>query len=756
MIFNPKNILNIIFLIKLSFSFNYVQNKTCIKNYFIPTPLVIYLKEDLTATKVDFLKFESFDQVNPSCFRDAKIYIMNLNFRPKRKLFLPSNFNFQIENVNEYKFKYNNYLTINFLDILGFSLNSNLFISSKTITLALGFFYTNLAIKDKCLESKNGLFKNGLDLKFAYTVRYSTQTCPFLFKNSNISTLYFYGLTNTFIRKNILEFLNLNITSLNSTILNFEAHFYQGVLNKNFFDKSVYENTLSISLIGSIKNIENFSLSFLKNVQELNLDLGNFAYLAYSGSRLFNSINATVYLLDKVQNSKYSYPTEDFCFFKDLYLKNVCILNENIENCSCTLQWILKDSKDTDCSFIIKKECYLTDCNFTQNIRLCNELNFNYKFNNININPYDILFNSQWIDFIGFILIPLLGSFGVLSNLLCIKVLMNKKNIEITNRTEKSMYNLMLLNSWLGFFYCLIYLIHLINKCVEINGIFCSSLNRTFASQVYDIYIVRFMGSILKLLSSLISIKIAFNRLNLLVDQDNLKKEGLIKKYTKVGLLIFTIILIFLINIYYILTSRINTDFIFALDEYSYIEFPIKNKFFNTLGNSIRQTLITDIKQKPLYTSLFQINFILNDIVFLFLMSIFDIILLYNFNSKLKFKKMLIIHLNFIDKKKKLNRLNNSKFRTTFILTMNTIIMFGIRLIHFCACLFVLIENSGRGKIYVCEWLSKICTNYLEASEILFLISSCYNICVYYFMNKNFREEFKRFLSKIWNKISFW
>lgn len=439
-------------------------------------------------------------------------------------------------------------------------------------------------------------------------MRYSTQTSPLLFNNVKISLLTFYGLTNSFIKKNNLDFIQTNNSCLNSYISALKVNFYNYILRNSFLDKNVYQNTRSINLKGSILRMENISFDSFGNLRELSIELHNFAYLSSKNPLWLNSFNSDLYL----SNEDYSYPEQDFWIFKEFNLKRVCIVLNYFQSCSCTLHWLTRNSINInensnfgDCVKDYRQNCSFLHCNFSDKVRLCNKIK-KIRLKSLIKKPRDILIDSQIVDFVGFILIPPLGMFAFISNLLCIKVLMSKSiRNENTNKTEKSMFNLMLLNSWLGLAFSLIYLAHLINKCVAIDGIFCSRINKEIFSQYYDIIAVRFIGSILKLLSSLISIQIAFNRLDLLENKQQGKKNKR-KRYFKIIFYILLMFLILLINFYNILTSRINSEFIYAVDEYNYIEFPITDTFYNVILSESALPLNLKKKKKLYFSQYFK------------------------------------------------------------------------------------------------------------------------------------------------------
>ncbi|RMZ94385.1 hypothetical protein BpHYR1_025727, partial [Brachionus plicatilis] len=82
---------------------------------------------------------------------------------------------------------------------------------------------------------------------FGFSVRYFEQTCPLIFSNSDIDLLQIYGLTKTFLKKNILGFSTIN-EKINSSIKNLEIKAYKIDLSERIFDSNVFENVHQLDL----------------------------------------------------------------------------------------------------------------------------------------------------------------------------------------------------------------------------------------------------------------------------------------------------------------------------------------------------------------------------------------------------------------------------------------------------------------------------------------------------------------------------
>ena len=85
---------------------------------------------------------------------------------------------------------------------------------------------------------------------------YKFKLCPLLFNNTWINELSLDGLTNTFYKKNILEFENQTFNSLNSTIFLINIYKSENVdLDLNFLNPSVFKYLNEIYLFSFEKSL---------------------------------------------------------------------------------------------------------------------------------------------------------------------------------------------------------------------------------------------------------------------------------------------------------------------------------------------------------------------------------------------------------------------------------------------------------------------------------------------------------------------
>lgn len=705
--------------------------------------------------EINFQKFTRFNQFNLSCFSKTNpaYEATKLIIRPGKKLILDSSF--KIEQTKNLKLKFSKQLTIYFVDIKGFNIQSVLFDSNRKYSLE--FYYSNFDfyLKNSLYLNCNNsdflsFFKNIYYLKFAFSVKYTPNICPYLFKNSSLDIIEFYGLSNTFIKKNILGFIPTS-ELLNFKLNEFYIYFYKPKLDEKLFDQNLFKFTQNIHLNGVLDQLNPNLFDKLVNLKNLELFIQNFAYFLSKNRKFFRDFSKYQNLTLTLTHLNYFYPDKDFCLFIDIP-KNVCINLMINFNCTCTLLWINKNTlNNSKCLTQLRYVCKYFDsskCNF--NLKTCLK-------SDINQNSYglmDVLYISQIVDYTSVILIPIFSLIGISANLICILALIDSK----TELKQFLIFKLIFVNFFLNFIYCFIYLFHLINKCVSVNGIFCSPINKYFASQVYDIYVIRYFGSVIKIFSTILIICISLCRIDDLTNNFYTRTYKFLKLTKKklINLIIFLVLITLASNIYIIFTNKINEN-LFSLDEYTYTEFPIKNIFLNAFLFKHHDEFVpveNSQANKSIFLTLFNVNFILNDLGLFLIMTGLDLVLIIKLRSILRDKSNLMQNFNLNQLKLKIKRIECIKMRTTSLLVLNSFILFCIRSLHFSASLLVFIQHEVGVSTQCFKNMNKICSNILDASEVLFLFSCSYSIVIYYNMDKNIKSIIFCFILKIFAPLN--
>lgn len=628
-------------------------------------------------------------------------------------------------------------------------------------------FVSSLKTEGNCVyENTSGMFDGLYSLSLAYTTKYSSFTCPFLFRNSYIYQIDMYGLSSTFIKKNIFAFMDTNWNySIHSKISNIKLGFFKENLNKNILNKLVLERTTSITLKGILDKIENDSFENLNSLIYLELDLDNLRYFLNKGidwiQSLNNNLNVNLENTTDLENNLgrliilkfldesedfYTFPDEDFCIFKNLphnkminplFSPKVYINRE----CSCTLVWLFRYtfSFRTDnypikgIRFFLSKDFQpcgerktfkelIVNCSFEKKIRSCNRNYFSVeKLTTFMENVY----KADVFDFILIVLIPIICSIGLVANLVNILVLHKLQNKK--KYANYSIHKYIYLNSIVNFIYILIVFLHLINKCVTQNGIYCSNLNRYLSSQYFDIYLVNLMGNFLKLFSNLALVCVSLSCLNRGTIWSNLNY------ISKVFYCIYFFISGLVLIVSKLITNKINLDLTVLNDILEYEEFPIKNFFYLNLGNK-RSLNVHSKNALKVHLVIYIADFVLNEFLIYLLMLIVQILLLKRIKSDLKNDTLSLKSQNW-----------KIYFRkTTCFVLVNSFVVILFRFLDMCMSIFIGIERLFSQSIQnkMCLRYSKFCSSLEDANNILFLFSiTCFALLFNIISKKNLIKE---------------
>jgi hypothetical protein len=148
---------------------------------------------------------------------------------------------------------------------------------------------------------------------------------------------------------------------------------------------------------------------------------------------------------------------------------------------------------------------------------------------------------------------------GIFNNLMNLALTRNKQKKQEFN---ENMYRFIELNSIFNVAYCTVMILKLLTTCIfDEAGIFCSSAYETKAGQYFNIIVIHFLGSALKLGSSISYLMFAFSRLVLIRFQ--LKQIALREKERKFKV---TINLSFFVEITKH-KEKLTLDFIYVLNK---------------------------------------------------------------------------------------------------------------------------------------------------------------------------------------------
>ncbi|CAF0735601.1 unnamed protein product, partial [Brachionus calyciflorus] len=532
--------------------------------------------------------FDSFSKINFNCINlKYSFRLIHLIFNPVIPIFY-KNLNFNID-----KYASNEtHLDIYLVNLDGFILDQNVLynLEGKYKTFKYQLFYSKLKFLDtktsinSCSKKENyKIFQSVDDLLFSFTTKYYLNTCPFIFHNTKVNEVSFYGLTKSIIKNNMLSFIDLN-EDTNSSVKTILATYFNGKLNRSFLSPRIFRGLTQLTISGKLSEIDEYVLMDLENLSVLYFDLNNIYNLLSRSSKWISNLNKKnsqkEFKLYFQLYEDYSFPNEDFCLFI-IFPKNRNIIPKFRlwkRNCSCTIFWMIEnisnysDQNGNQC----QNYKQIKECKFTELINKCSKSNL--KSSKYFPNSIDYLYASQLVFSLTIFMTPFIGFFSLITNSLSFLILIKKddsKSKQNLNKSHNNLNSLMLLCSILNLLYTLIHLFHLINACTSYSGIFCSVFNRDILVQYYDIIFFQFLGSIFKSLSNVINMSISLNRYCLLEKTKLISKCVAImkKKLFIIGILIFYVGG----NIDKFFTNQINIENIYASDYNFYDEFPIKN-----------------------------------------------------------------------------------------------------------------------------------------------------------------------------------
>ncbi|CAF0945697.1 unnamed protein product [Brachionus calyciflorus] len=692
---------------------------------------------------IEITKFKKFSDINFECLNISIFNPEVINLIPYEPLSLDKNLK-----VDAIKKGLGLLEKIRFQNLKSFDLNTNFFRNFQ-VSIDTEFYYSKFKIlqngKDSCQPNFSNSFWNFRKIQFASTL-YLKSTCPRIFQFLKIDYLIFYGLSNSFVKRNILEFKSLENTSQNYKIMTLELNIFKSNLSRDLIEYNLFNNTDLIRIKGLINYVENnlfdkinskiihfFTEDYLSIFQDGGYWLNSFELITDT----FQSDNFFEILID---NYKLSFTEENLCFFKHVQSNRAYLISFTTRymkfTCTCTSAILfstylnLKNFKykfkshftSTTSEFLDGINClnstFLKKC--SEKVKKCDS-KILYKTST----DYNLIYLSLKVEFYNIILSQTIILFGILSNLFSLIVLISGYwDKSLKKETSTGLYKLMIINSLINFVYFLINSFHIINRCVEINGIFCSLIYRNKISQYYMIFFVEYLGSILKFWSSLTLIAISIARLGLLSNKKYFKNY-------KINRFVISIIFIYsiLINLDKLFTIIVNSNE-FVLDFDFGDEFPDRNTYINSISRlRYGRNLQYSGPNTIIFYVLYFLNFAINDVVLYAILTCFDLGLYKTLRDKIQLKKLMGT---------KLSDFENLNFKVNFIIFLNTSILFGLRTFHLFinSYLFIIRLKSNVNNENLCYKYGKMCSNLDEGSEIFNLLANCYNIILFYNLNK--------------------
>ena len=737
-----------------------------------------------TAIKI-FKNFNDLDELNFNCSMELKL--VELIFLPNKEIYLDNTFSYA-KLFYSLRFEYNK--EISFHKLKGFNHKSNnkiyKYFSDYQIQIEnsrFEFYMNETRITDEMCKLAN--FKNDTNLfgaiqymRLSTNIYYSKKTCPYVFINSKLVFLQLGHISNSFILKNQLEFVEIDQTnefSLNNKALNFlsiDLAFEN--LNLKLINRHVFKYVKKLIIYGVVESIQ---MDLFLNFKYLNLfclNLDNLESFLHKSDNswmkyLNNEVNVNIsneseidkniyrsFLLEintkgKESNQSnvsferfYLYPNEDFCLFKHFphhHLVYPLIFTGVKLECTCTIMWLIQNlefyiDRIESSDYVVvsfydsyedfynhtTRACYysyqndINQCNFTERFAYCNKSD--YVISKINpLNDLEVLFDIKWVELIVFLFLqPAICAFGLVTNLLSILTL--NQHLDLKLEKEKRISKHILMNSIFNFIYCMIFLLKLINVCIFDISPYCSPVYTNESSQYFRIVFIYFLGNVIKLCSNTSYISFALSRFSLTINNEN----KLLKKFNQLNLKLFyfvTIIVSVLLSLFKLFQYQINGIY------NSFKSFPFETYDIGNCGND------------DMYCYLFRYLNLLNDFIsyFLFFLVnlILDIYLMRNSKNNLENKRKIVKdHLKLITaikSQKKITKmllLNGLLFILAYtpeLITRILLLKFEKNLYNFCS-----------------EYLS--CKEVIDLAEFFTFLSISFQFFIYKKFNNNFNDKF--------------
>ncbi|CAF0969676.1 unnamed protein product [Brachionus calyciflorus] len=600
----------VLLLIFFSFSSLCAQNCTLFSKYNKIQNFDYNLLYNQFQRVLDLENVKNISEIIPECIEKKDRFPNTINFIPNEPIIL------DMRNKIEFALLLNNdsISKIRLEKIEAFDINNSLFRSFDLFNwIEIEFYASKLKVINKnsdiCeITTINNLFKKLSSILFSFSVKYSKRTCPLLFSFLDIKFLTFQGLSNTFTKKNILEF----IENKNSTFFSVEAlslYIYRYTISKNLINMF---NNSNLVIIGQIDIIENDTF-FENNPASLEFQIDSILSLFQDGGKWLNAFNYFIEIKIQQDDKNYYFPNRDICFFRHFPINSSIFLTVSYDslypNCTCPMlvlfsPYFLNPPENSSSLWLTYNELlkigclnptFINSCNLNEKLKKCGDF-FSY-YNDFNV--IRVLEISMRIEFFDIILSEIISVLGVLFNFINILILCPEISPKkMTNDPVHLMNRLMFLNSLINLVYLLINTLHILNRCVQINGIFCSRFYQNYYAQYYDIFMVEFIGSILKMCSSLSLICISVTRFQILAS-NHLSKRN----YLKPKIIIFIVLFSIILNLDKLFVININGIRYISGSEFAY-EFPDKNTFLlNFQQSRIKYTSYHSIIFYALYIS---------------------------------------------------------------------------------------------------------------------------------------------------------
>ena len=253
-----------------------------------------------------FIKFRKFSDLEIIC-KNVKYNLEFLKLYAEEEVLLDNKLD--LKNLLSH-FKY--VKTIYFQNIKGFNQNSvgkttNEFISTFNLNfynIKFEFYSNEKLITDADCKRKafnfslSGFFGSIKNLILTDNVFYNNKVCPYVFADTNLEQLGLFGITDSLIFKNRLEFTYINETDffyLGTTNLVFlKLNVAYSKINLKILNQHVFKNIENLFLSGILDEIESGLFAHFRKLNAIVINHDSFANFFHSGLNWTNSLNMDI------------------------------------------------------------------------------------------------------------------------------------------------------------------------------------------------------------------------------------------------------------------------------------------------------------------------------------------------------------------------------------------------------------------------------------------------------------------------------
>ena len=747
--------------------------------------------------------FNNFSQLKFNC-GSARIQLSVWEMMPfPTPLILDQSFNEVNANIDESS---DNLFSILFSNLKGFDLNSNPFESLKIKQVIwwrfdhgkFDFYLNEIpVVKHSCSENlvEWALIKTIKVLSLHKGTIFSSDLCPFIFKNAELYMLSLDWISSTLIDENIFTFQNVIATNLNSSIDQLHLNFYHVDLNSKILNEFVFEKLQILDLNGPTNSIQHDLFEPFDYLQMLRLRSQNVRKLFAHQNKWLESLNSKrnkyfiLVIYQAFSNvSFYDYPDEDFCHFKSFPHQNhvLPILKPTFKSkCTCLELFLIQNSarySDSIQRSILKSvsnyaflEFYsdvifeqnfsscinssfgkiIHDCNFSKRLDLCQIKEANKAVSDFVFYVYDWLELSEIIRIFFPKYINLIVSvLGMILNFGMIFVLSNKKIV------LDKMYTYLLVNTYLNLFYSLILavksiVIHLQND----PNVFILITSSSVYLQFFNLIFVKFLTNVCRTGSNISYFCFVLERYIMISNRKGIFIEKF-QRLSKKLFILFTLCSSVLINIHI------------------FFQFEIKHSIGNTLQMSFffLKKFSDSYKTEPMddYKENFSsgseyivlnlancIRIVFSDLTHIVAATFVDVILLGFIKKKMKTNNVLlsnaVLNMSRIQLVKRKRKSRKSRDRLTQMIILNginfLIFRLPLALLSFYGFVFkynreTMSHDPDLISYIVCKE-KQFCAGVQEIFISFYLFSFFFQFFILYKLDTNFKSSILDVITKV-------